>query len=137
VRIVRRQARRPRSPLGRIVRGAAYRVEDRGWISGSDSSNGGIVGIHFKKRQRVDAIVPAWAQPWSRRSFNYRYSRRFGYTPYRRHLVSRRGLTDMLIDVDMRVRRIIEITPEYKSEVDVYEPLPGHCPIRPDPPGWN
>jgi hypothetical protein len=135
VRVVRRQARRPRSPLGRVLGDAAYRVEELGYISGDDPHRpvGGIVNIRFKERHPVDAIVPSWSRPWSRQSFNYRYSRRFGYTPYRVHFVAR-GVRDLWVDVDMRVRRIIEIAPGLDSGAERYEPLPGHCPIPPERP---
>ena len=76
-------------------------------------------------------IVPAWAGRWPRRSKNHKYSRHYGYVPYRVHFASAQPVVDLMLDVDMRVRRVIGIEPGLNSDADAYNPLPGHCPLRP------
>ncbi len=139
--IVRRDARNPRSPLAKVLAGSGYSIERTGYISNGEPSRyhrtfraiGGMVDLRLAQAHPVDAVVPAWSGPWPRRSKNYRYSRRYGYVPYRAHFVSRSPVTDLTIDVDVRVRRVIGIAGGVESGEDLYDPLPGHCPLRAPP----
>jgi hypothetical protein len=137
--VVRRDARNRQSPLGKVLGGSSYSIHETGYISNGGPSRyhrtfrviGGLVDLRIQQPHPVDAVVPAWSSPWPRRSKNYKYSRHYGYVPYRAHFVSSRPVVDLMIDVDMRVRRVIGIEGGVESGEDLYEPLPGHCPLRP------
>jgi hypothetical protein len=139
--VVRRDARNPSTPLGKVLAGSGFEFDETGYISNGEHSRyhrtfrviGGMVEIRLDEPHPVDAVVPAWEGPWPRRSKNHKYSRRYDYVPYRAHFVSSRPVVDLMVDVDMRVRRVMGIAGGVNSGEDAYDPLPGHCPLRPQP----
>jgi hypothetical protein len=124
-----------------VLAGSPYTVTDGGIISNGEHGWHGrhynVIGAMFDIRVEephgFDVTVPASAGTWPRRSPNHRYSRYLGYVPYKARMAASKGVTGLLVDVDMRIRRITSISEGF-SAVDVWEPLPGHCPLPPEPP---
>jgi hypothetical protein len=125
--VVRRAARVDRtSGLPQLLGGSGYRVEDAGTWGGI----GGFLDLAVERPHRVRAFVPQAGSPWPRRSPNRRFSRRYGYIPYRT-FVSARRLTALQVSVDLRRRRVVDVSGSPSGGFDREETLPGHCPLPP------
>jgi hypothetical protein len=141
-RILRRTATTDRrSGLAQLLAGSGYRIEGVGTWQLNDKPGHGrqfrIVGaaieVAIDRPHPVDAIVTVAGDGWPTGSRNYRYSRRYGYVEHRAHLASP-SLTGLLIGVDLRRRRVIDVGPDPETYVTRYEPVAGHCPLHPPPP---
>jgi hypothetical protein len=140
-RVLRRDARNPQSPLAQVLAGSPYTVTsggftsngEHGWHGRGEKVIGAIFDVRVDDPRPFDAIVPAARWEWPPGSTT-RYSRRAGYVPYRAHMASQKGITSLFVGVDMRTRRVTEISGGVGGD-DVWEPIPGHCPLPPESPG--
>jgi hypothetical protein len=141
-RILRRAARGDRrSGLPQLLRGSSYSVDEIAPYSVADTPGyrrstsiaGASIDIRLARPRAADAVVPNAGDPWPRRSPNHRYSRRYGYVEYRSHLVARR-LKDLSVAVDVRRRRVVDVTIGLDTVAADQRPVPGHCPLPPSKP---
>jgi hypothetical protein len=139
--VLRSDARNPSSAFARVLAGSWYAVDQsgvissgqRGWHGRQDRIFGATFDVRVLRPHGFDTTVPVWGREWPRGSPNYRYSRHFGYVPYRARMASRKGLSSLSVDVDVRTRRVIDISSGLDAP-DIWEPIAGHCPLRPFPP---
>jgi hypothetical protein len=141
-RVLRRDAHDPGSAFGKVLGGSDYAVDENGYIAGGEHGWHGraskVIGATLDVRiitpHGFEAMLPQWAAPWPRSSPNHRYSRHYGYVPYRAAAGSRDGVSGVMVDVDMRTRRVIGITEGVSGGgFDSWRVLPGHCPLPPEP----
>jgi hypothetical protein len=141
-RILRRAARTDRrSGLAQVLAGSGYRIEQRGtWQVSAKPGHGrqfrfigAVFDVAINRPHRVDAIVTAAGDGWPPGSPNHRYSRRYGYVEHRVHLASP-SLTGLLIGVDLRRRRVVDVGLDAEANGTRYEPVPGQCPVHQPPP---
>jgi hypothetical protein len=144
-RILRESAKRDlRSGLPQVLEGSRYRIEDIGtWTlsdkrgpGGRDRIIGATIDIALERPHPVNAIVVAAGTGWPQRSPRFRYSRHFGYVVHRARLTAR-SLGGLSVLVDVRRGRIAEVGPGTDPSVTGFVPLPGHCPLRPPPRGYD
>ena len=143
--ILRRAAEHDRrSGLPAVLGGSGYRVQEIGTWTLSDKPGygrqdriiGAIVDIALDRPHPVDAVVIAAGTGWPRRSQNFRYSRRFGYVVHHARLTAR-WLGGLSVLVDVRRGRVAEVGPGPDPSITGFVPLPGHCPLKQPPPGYD
>jgi hypothetical protein len=140
-RVLRRDAHDPRSPFAQVLAGSPYTVTEsgitsngqHGWHGRADKVIGAVFDVRVDDPRPFDAIVPSARWEWPPGSIT-RYSHHAGYVPYRVHMATQKGLTSLFVGVDMRTRRVTELSGDVDGD-DVWEPVPGHCPLPPEPPG--
>ena len=141
-RVLRRDAHDPGSAFAKVLGGSDYAVDENGYIASGEHGwhgrpfkvFGATLDVRIITPHGFEAVLPEWRSPWPRRSPNHRYSRRYGYVPYKAAVRSRHGVSGVTVDVDMRTRSVIGITEGVNGEVfDSWRVLPGHCPLPPEP----
>jgi hypothetical protein len=144
-RILRHAARHDfRSGLPQVLGSSAYSIDEVGEWSLNDKPGyrrqfriiGAAMVIRVARPHPVDVDVIVAGTGWPRGSKNYRFSRRYGYVPYRARLISK-SLMDLSVLIDVRRGKVASVEVGPSGSVDHVVPLHGSCPEKPPPPGYD